>query len=494
MKNIVVVDDEQYICNVIKEALGEFSDFKINIFTDPATAFGFIEDNKIDLVLTDLVMGNRSGVQILETTLANHPDAVVILMTGYPTVKTAISVLKKGGYDYLIKPFKLTDLKATISRGLEHQKVIRENVELRSQLELMRVTEAANRGMRLQPLLKLIVDSTRNVLPAVGVSILLLDRTTGGFKLQCHSSDESDPAVHAFLKGGRDKCGITPADKEPSLFGEEFNDNNVTRKRSYASYPLISQGETVGALNLVYINRFNYLTPGQHRLISLISSVAASATENNTLGRNLKKSYLQTIKTLANSIEARDHYTAGHTDRVYRIARIIARRMKWDINRLARLKTGCILHDIGKIGIPDAILNKPGELTPHEWELMKKHPETGERILRDIPFLEPIIPYILFHHERYDGNGYPRGLKGEEIPIEGRLLAVIDTFDAILSDRPYRPGRDTQSALDELIANRGTQFDPIIVDIFLEAYADGYINSDIIYGRRSIEIAVLTEL
>ena len=168
--------------------------------------------------------------------------------------------------------------------------------------------------------------------------------------------------------------------------------------------------------------------------------------------------------------------------------------MRWDANRLARLKTGCILHDIGKIGITDAILNKPGELTPHEWELMKKHPEMGEKILRDIPFLEPVIPFILFHHERFDGTGYPRGLKGEEIPIEGRLLAVIDTFDAILSDRPYRPGRDTETALDELRSNRGTQFDPIIVDIFLEAYSGGYINSHILYGRKAINIESLTQI
>lgn len=494
MKNIVVVDDEQYICNIILEALGEFADFRVNIFTDPDTAFAFIAENKIDLVLTDLVMGNQSGVQILETTLANHPDAVVILMTGYPTVKTAISVLKKGGYDYLIKPFKLANLKSTIHRGLEHQQVKRENVELRSQLELMRVTEAVNRGMRLQPLLNMIIESARNVLPAAGASILLLDRMTGGFKLQCQSSSDMDMAIQAFLKGDKDKCGIIPSAKMPSLFHEEYYEDGVLHKRSYAAYPLFSRGETIGALNLVYLDRFNYLTPGQHRLISLMSSVAASAVENNILGRNLQKTYLQTIKALANSIEARDHYTAGHTDRVYRIARIIARRMKWDSHRLARLKTGCILHDIGKIGIPDAILNKPGELTPHEWELMKKHPEMGAKILRDIPFLEPVVPFILFHHERFDGTGYPRGLKGEEIPIEGRLLAVIDTFDAILSDRPYRPGRDTQTALDELTFNRGTQFDPIIVDIFMEAFSNGFINSNVIYGRKTINIESLTQV
>jgi HD-GYP domain-containing protein (c-di-GMP phosphodiesterase class II) len=124
---------------------------------------------------------------------------------------------------------------------------------------------------------------------------------------------------------------------------------------------------------------------------------------------------------------------------------------------------------VGKIGVPDAILNKQGPLDPNEQAIMKTHPELGVRMIEKVNFLKPAIPYILYHHERWDGNGYPQGLQGEEIPVEGRLLAVADTFDAITSNRPYRKGQSAAKALDEIKKNAGTQFDPQIVELFLEA-------------------------
>ncbi|MCX6826051.1 MAG: response regulator [candidate division Zixibacteria bacterium] len=494
MKNIAVIDDEQYICNIIKEALDEFPDYTVYKFTEPEKAAEFIGDNNIDLVLTDLVMKDYSGVQILERTLASHPDAVVILMTGYPTVKTAISVLKKGGYDYLIKPFKLEDLKSTIRRGLELQQVKRENVELRSQMELMHVTDAINKGIKLQPLLNLVVDSAVKVLPAVSAAILLLDRKNGEYNLQAQSNMDTDDSFNSFLRGDISKCPVDFEKGQCGIYNEEFEINGALHRRSYVAFPLVSRGDPIGLLTLVYTDRFNHIAAGQIRLISLLASAAASAVESNYQDRNLQRAYLQTIKSLANAIEARDRYTAGHTDRVFRIARIIVRKMGWSSARLAQLKAGCVLHDIGKIGVPDSILNKPGQLTEYERNIMKKHPELGLKILAGVPFLEEVMPYIIAHHEKYDGTGYPYGLKGEDIPIEGRLLAVVDTFDAILSDRPYRPGRDTKEALDELIKYRGSQFDPVIVDYFMEAYNEGLINSNVIYGKTGLNVGMLNQI
>jgi response regulator RpfG family c-di-GMP phosphodiesterase len=483
MINIVVVDDEQYICNIIAEALDEFKDCKITKFNEPEHAIKFIENNSIDLVLTDLVMGNHSGEKILEMTLINHPDTVVILMTGYPTVRTAISVLRKGGYDYLLKPFKLEDLKATIRRGLEHQRIKRENVELRAQIELMKVNDALARGIKLQPLINLIVDSAVRVVPAQSASILLRDKKSGGFDLQHQSQIEVDKEISAFLRGSYLENGINPKDKQPYLVNDEIQPNGRLLKRSMIAFPLISRGEIIGILNLVCIDHFSHLSTGQLRLISLLAASAAAAVESNFQERNLKKSYMLTIKALANAIEARDVCTAGHTDRVFRIAITIARRMGWGASQMAKLKSGCILHDIGKIGVPDAILNKPGQLDEEEMKVMKMHPELGVKILSGIPFMEPALPYIIAHHEKYDGTGYPYGLRGENIPIEGRLLSVVDTFDAIMSDRPYRPGGGVEKALNELIRFKGTQFDPDIVDVFISAYNAGSISRAIVYGN-----------
>jgi len=483
VKNIIVIDDEKYVCNIIMEALSEFDNFRVHKFTDPQRAIKYITDHGVDLVLTDLVMGNHSGVQVLETTLQNHPDSIVILMTGYPTVKTAISVLKKGGYDYLIKPFKLEDLKSTIKRGLDHQRIKQENVELRSQLELMKISEAFTHGVGLHELLNQIVNSAVRALSAKAASLILLDRKAGRYGLRCISYTGCDARIDEFLRGNGPHGALTRSKNESYIFNEEITGDEFPFRRSMVIFPLVSKGANIGYFNLVCQNRFNYITPGQQHLVSLLASTAASAVESNFMDRNLRKSYLLTIKALANAVEARDIYTAGHTVRVYRVAKVIARKLGWSNEKMIELRYGSILHDIGKIGVPDAILNKPGRLTEDERAMMQKHPEMGARILRGIPFLEPIIPYVIAHHERYDGNGYPHGLSGEDIPVEGRLLAVVDTFDAIMSDRPYRPGADAKKAIDELIKFKGRQFDPVIVDAFLEAYEEGLIDCLTVYGN-----------
>jgi putative nucleotidyltransferase with HDIG domain len=488
-RNIVVVDDERYVCNIILEALSEFDDFHIRKFTNPEKAIKYISDNGIDLVLTDLMMGDHSGVEVLETTMQCHPDAIVILMTGYPTVKTAISVLKKGGYDYLVKPFKLEDLKSTILRGLEHQRVRRENVELRSQIELMKISDELSRGMKLYPLLKMIVDTALRELSATGASIILLDRRAQRFRVRYLSEKETDETITEFLHG-EGPYGALSSDLERCKISDEKIESGGKRfKRSFVTYPLISRGRTIGFLNLVSDDKFSYITPGQRNLVALMASTAASAVENSYIAGNLRRSYILTIKALANAVEARDKYTAGHNDRVYRLAKITAIQLGWPKEKMNDLRTGCILHDIGKIGVPDNILNKPGKLDKSERDIMQAHPQTGEKILRRIPFLRGVIPYIISHHEKYDGSGYPYGLAGEDIPIEGRLLAVADTFDAIMSDRPYRMKASPEMAIDELTKFSGTQFDPKVVEAFMKAYESGDIDFRAIYGRAGQEAA-----
>lgn len=175
----------------------------------------------------------------------------------------------------------------------------------------------------------------------------------------------------------------------------------------------------------------------------------------------------------AKAIEKRDQYRGGHADRVTEYAIKTAEQLGWPKERITVLELGGHLHDVGKIGVPDAVLNKAGKLTVEEFELMKAHPEIGEQILRGNDFLEALLPYVLFHHERYDGKGYPKGLAGEAIPIEGRLLAVSDAFDAMTSTRPYRKGMDPEAAISEIKRCTGTQFDPKIVGPFLEVWNAG---------------------
>ena len=178
------------------------------------------------------------------------------------------------------------------------------------------------------------------------------------------------------------------------------------------------------------------------------------------------------LSVLSRAIEARDEYTRGHSARVTAIADAIARRLGWDDERLDLLQLGGPLHDVGKLAIPDDVLRKPGRLDDDELAQIREHPRLGARILLRLAAFRGALPYVLYHHERWDGTGYPTGRAGEQIPLEARVLAVADAFDAMTSDRPYRPALSLDEALAEVERCSGTQFDPEIVRIFLDLFSE----------------------
>lgn len=482
---LLVVDDESYICNIVSEALAVFRDYHVVSFSDPEQALIHIENNRVDLVLTDLVMGDYSGVQVLDRALNCHPDCIVILMTAFPTVNNAISVLKKGAYDYLVKPFKLETLKNTVKRGLQHQDLARENLQLKEQLGLYRLSEAMGAATRLEDVLDMAAETAVSIIGTGAVSILVREPSTGDEVPYVIRGEPADAETADFLLGKHRICGDSLQDQVSQLAVRRIKGKQPII-RSLAAHPLMSRGKALGLLNVVQDNQFIPLRRGQLHLLSIIASKVAAKIENSRLYENLQSSYIEAIKALANAIEARDQYTRGHTDRVTVLADLIAERLGWSDKQRAELKMGCTLHDIGKIGVPDAILNKPDPLTDEERQKMEFHPELGARILEGIDYLKPAIPYVLYHHERYDGAGYPEGLSGEEIPIEGRLLAVVDTYDAIVSNRPYRQGASPEKAIAELQLFSGRQFDPDIVEALVGVWEEGLIDKLGIYDTQTV--------
>ncbi|MBI3049470.1 MAG: HD-GYP domain-containing protein [Acidobacteria bacterium] len=187
----------------------------------------------------------------------------------------------------------------------------------------------------------------------------------------------------------------------------------------------------------------------------------ATLAENPTLKAALD---VGAIRALAAAPDARDPYTAGHSERVSALSVLMGRQMLLGAEKLEILRLGALLHDVGKIGVSDEVLRKPGVLTSEEFEQLKRHPALGARILRQVPFLTPHVPIVELHHERPDGGGYPFGLRGDEIPVAARIVHVADAFDAITSARAYRPARGAAEALAELRRHAGTQFDPASVD------------------------------
>ncbi len=209
----------------------------------------------------------------------------------------------------------------------------------------------------------------------------------------------------------------------------------------------------------------------------LLAHTQEQAQQLATALKMLEEAYDQTLIALTNALDARDRETEGHSVRVSQLARLLGQRLGLSAQALKSLERGALLHDIGKIGISDTILHKPGPLTPDEWEIMRQHPDIGARIVSHIPFLQDTIEVIRYHQERWNGNGYPLGLKGEEIPLKARIFAVADALDALTSDRPYRRKSSLDEAVDYIRQQAGKEFDPQVVAILLQLYQEGRLKS-----------------
>jgi response regulator RpfG family c-di-GMP phosphodiesterase len=482
--HILVVDDEEYICEVIQEMLAD-ENYHVQTACDPQKAIDILEREPMDFVLTDLIMGEKSGVDVLNKTTKLHPDAVVVLMTGRPTIENAVAVLKSGAYDYLIKPFSMDTLRAVVKRGLEKQRLLRENINLKETVSLYRISEAMGSTIRLDFLLNLILETAIKELEADMAWVLLLDEKTNKLIPKASLGIPPQMLESGFLRGSDSISRWVIKNAKPRIFDKDKIEDRFLswefkkKIKSAISHPLMAKGKVIGILILIRTDHhLSPFTTGQLHSLSIIASKASSAIENSKLYEELREAYMETLTALANAVEARDIYTRGHTERVWYMTELIARQMGWDEYKLWEVKMGGILHDIGKIGVPDAILNKPEALTHEEFEIMKQHPACGAKILEGISFSKPAIPYVLYHHERFDGKGYPYGLRGENIPIQGRLMAVVDTFDAITSDRPYRKNKGFELAIKEIKDCSGTQFDPEVAKIFVEAWKHGRIDKE----------------
>jgi putative nucleotidyltransferase with HDIG domain len=242
----------------------------------------------------------------------------------------------------------------------------------------------------------------------------------------------------------------------------------------YLAFPLIAKGEVKGVLELFQRSSLEP-APDWLDFIHTLAGQSAIALADAELFERLQRSnrellstYDETIEAWARVMDLRDKETVGHTQRVTSLALRLASRMGVEESELVQIRRGALLHDIGKMAIPDHILFKPEPLTDEEWDLMREHPRHALEMLAPITFLRPAIDIPYCHHERWDGTGYPRGLKGEEIPLAARIFAVVDVYDALASDRPYRKAVSAASALEYIRAQSGRHFDPQVVDRFLK--------------------------
>jgi len=222
-----------------------------------------------------------------------------------------------------------------------------------------------------------------------------------------------------------------------------------------------------GGLLILYILLINILLRTSKTLIKQNTELGRQKLELEQSYKKLNESYKTTVSVLSNAVDARDPYTAGHSERVTKISVLLGKALKMTDAELQNLEYAALFHDIGKLGIPDHILLKNGKLTDEEFEVIKKHPGIGVNILKEVDFIKDALPIIKHHHEKYGAKGYPDNINGHDIPIGARIIAIADTYDAMTTDRHYRKGFSPEAAVEEIVRNKGLQFDGEIVDTFL---------------------------
>jgi len=304
-------------------------------------------------------------------------------------------------------------------------------------------------------------------------SVMMWDEKDGCLKIEAARSPVSNKTQQLFLKPGEGVAGKAFAAGRPIFIADPAGDPRYLAPTAgdvepFVSIPLLVKGKPIGVLNLHGREGAETFNDYNVKFLGILAGEAAVMIHNLDLFDSLQTFYLEMVQTLARAVDSKDAYTREHSDRARVKARRVAVEMGLPEQMVRYVEYAALLHDIGKIGIDEAILLKPGKLTPEEYEQMKKHPIIGHQILSPVKYLGPVAQMVLYHQEWYDGRGYPEGLKGEEIPLGSRIVAVLDAWDAMTSDRPYRKALSREISVSELKKGAGTQFDPKVVEVFLK--------------------------
>lgn len=466
---VLVVDDEKFIRDIIADFLG-MEGYIVRTAEDGTSAVTELERARYDMVISDLKMPKMGGLDLLKEVARVHPDTLTVIMTGFGTVETAIDAMKRGAYDYILKPFKVEEIVHIVQRGLEKRRLSAENLRLREALSLYKVSEAIAASLSLDEVVSTLSESALSEVRSDLVMTWLADGE-GNFALRSlnYSSlleegeelGELDPAKVV------ERLGLGPIIEHGARARELFQTHPSRQVSSLIIVPLKMRDRLLGFVSTVSLTASRRFDEGQRKLLSIIASRAAAAIENARLYEDLQATFQQTIQSLARTIDKMDRYTSGHSERVARYAVNLAKWLGLDEAQIEIVRHSALMHDIGKIGCV-MNLNKAGKLTQSEYEVFKRHPAYGREILDPIKFLGPVIPGVHLHHERWDGRGYPLGLAGKDIPLIARIISVADTYDAMTSDRAYRRALPHEVTVSEIERCSGTQFDPDIAATFTE--------------------------
>jgi HD-GYP domain-containing protein (c-di-GMP phosphodiesterase class II) len=337
---------------------------------------------------------------------------------------------------------------------------------------LQQISQELSSSLDLELLLQHIVRHLKESLNYERAAVALIDEKTNELAVRAAEKPYARKIqARLRLKLGQGITGYVAQTGKPYIANDVSRNSHYhifdKKTRSEIAVPLKIGEKTIGVINIESYKKYTF-TEKDLELLTLVANQASVAIQNSQLYSSLKQSYLDSIKTLVSAIEAKDPYTSGHSERVRKYALKIAKKLRLSPKQIEELDYAGYLHDIGKIGISDSLLTKPSPLTKEEYEVVKEHPRIGHNILMHARHLAGACEIIRFEHERYDGTGYPNGLKKNEIPIGAKIIAVADAYDAMTTDRPYRRALSKNEAIRRIKECSGTQFDPKVVKAFLE--------------------------
>ena len=514
-EKILFVDDEESILNVASEFFRR-QGYQTLTANSAEEALHILNNESVDCCFTDINMPEMNGLDLAEKIRKTDNTLPVIVMTGFPSLENAIQTIKNGVVDFLIKPVNLKQMEFSVRRAMEQRRLLAENVILKQEVEGKERLQKLNQELvlkveELRVLNKIMssfgaIGSTTDVFSRavdIGIEIVPADKTTfyvinesvqqpvevvsaknGQSRMLSEDSKPAESIKETPSKTHDKDTSAYPADLLmevasdglPLLIAENNNGNRLPKSiQSAMVVPLKIRGNVFGVLLASIHAGENRFAEKDLYYLSFMTQSAANAIENLALYENIYENLFATLYAFVNALEARDLYTRQHSSRVTGISLILGKKLGCTGEQLDILNFAGHLHDIGKIGIRDDILLKPGKLTTEEFEKIKQHPVIGANILEQMGLWENERAIIRCHHERFDGTGYPDGLKQNEIPFLARILSVADVYDAIASDRAYRQKMEESLILKIINEGSGSQFDPDIVKAFLRSYDEGLI-------------------
>lgn len=468
---VLVVDDNPDILRLLKELL-EAERCQVTLCADGTSALARISQEPFHLILCDVVMPGVSGLEVLERSNPVAAGIPLVLISGYTDVESALFALRHGAFDYFPKPFHLDEIRDLLHRvrGLFYlgEGGGSERTPRRDRLGRDRPREVLikkSRALDLAAGTGRILGEIHDLVRLMGVILTLAMQSVQAKRgALLVSSKGGDRLKVAAIRGFGD--AIVAGDEvgsEQELWGAA----GPLPPTDVLAVPLAVQGEQVGRIVLADCDGAERASIVDHSILSILAQQASLALENASLYANLEATIFEGMRSLVTTLEAKDPYTEGHSMRVARMAVRICQRAGLPENVEDIVRYAGVLHDIGKVGVPDAILQKSGELTPEEYKRMKEHPVAGYNILMTFSFLQEEALSVRHHHEWVNGGGYPDGLRGAGIPLPARILAVADAYDAMTTTRPHGGPMSHEAAFEELRRNAGTQFDPEMVELFV---------------------------